>query len=129
MNRKALIAAINRTVESPGFLARVLPKLVANVTGPGIVFAAADGAGGKPRIAPVIALRALNAQGSQYELMIYGDIGESWYGSSVLAADVVAQLNELPPTVAQINVRINSYGGSVSDGLAIYNALNRMAAT
>jgi hypothetical protein len=26
-------------------------------------------------------------------------------------------------------VRINSYGGSVSDGLAIYNALNRMGAT
>lgn len=82
-----------------------------------------------PFIAPVMSLRAINQLGTQYELMIYGDIGESWYGSSVLAADVVAQLNALPPTVGQINVRINSYGGSVSDGLAIYNALKRMAAT
>lgn len=90
------------------------------------VFAAAEG--GDIRIASVMKLRPLNAVGSQYELMIYGDIGESWYGSSVAAADVVKQLNELPPTVQQINVRINSYGGSVSDGLAIYNALNRMAA-
>lgn len=83
----------------------------------------------RPYIAPVMALRALNLLGTQYELLIYGDIGESWWGSSVLAADVVKQLNELPPTVSQINVRVNSYGGSVSDGLAIYNALKRMAAT
>jgi len=102
---------------------------IAGVAGlPKAVFAAADG-GGKPHIAPVMAVRPVNQLGTQYELIIYGDIGESWYGNSVLAADVVKQLNELPPTVAQINVRINSYGGSVSDGLAIYNALNRMGAT
>ena len=91
-------------------------------------YAAADGAG-KPHIAPVMALQPVNQLSSQYELIIYGDIGESWFGNSVLAADVVKQLNELPQTVVQINVRINSYGGSVSDGLAIYNALKRMAAT
>jgi ATP-dependent protease ClpP protease subunit len=82
-----------------------------------------------PYIAPVVALRPVDSNGTSYELLIYGDIGESWWGDSVLAADVVKQLNDLPPTVAQINVRINSYGGSCSDGFAIYNALNRMAAT
>jgi ATP-dependent protease ClpP protease subunit len=105
----------------------IFAGIAASVSAP--VFAAADGGADRPHIAPVVALRAINQTGTQYELLIYGDIGESWYGSSVLAADVVKQLNELPPTVSQINVRINSYGGSVSDGLAIYNSLRRMAAT
>lgn len=95
--------------------------------------ATATGAGQEqhlgPYIAPVVALRPVDSTGTQYELLIYGDIGESWWGDSVLAADIVKQLNELPPTVAQINVRINSYGGSCSDGFAIFNALNRMGAT
>ena len=55
------------------------------------------------------------------ELMVYGDIGESWFGDSVAAREVVAQLNELD--AEHILVRINSYGGSVSDGIAIHNAL------
>ena len=54
-----------------------------------------------------------------------GDIGDSWWGESVTAQSVVEQLNALDAAVTQINVRINSYGGSVSDGMAIYNALRR----
>lgn len=61
------------------------------------------------------------------ELLIYGDIGDSWWDESVTAADVVKQLNEI--TASTIDVRINSYGGSVTDGLAIYNALKRHKAT
>ncbi|MGH8032510.1 MAG: ClpP-like prohead protease/major capsid protein fusion protein [Luteimonas sp.] len=61
------------------------------------------------------------------ELLIYGDIGDSWWGESVAAIDVVKQLNEI--TATTIEVRINSYGGSVTDGLAIYNALKRHKAT
>lgn len=61
------------------------------------------------------------------DLLIYGDIGETWYGESVTAKAVVEELNALD--VDTINVRINSYGGSVSDGLAIYNALRRHKAT
>jgi ATP-dependent protease ClpP protease subunit len=57
------------------------------------------------------------------ELLIYGEIGESWSETSVLARDVVLQLGALPATVTEIHVRINSIGGSVADGLAIYNAL------
>ena len=57
------------------------------------------------------------------EIFIYGDIGESWWGESVTAADFVRELAALDVDV--LTVRINSYGGSVSDGIAIYNAIKR----
>jgi ATP-dependent Clp endopeptidase proteolytic subunit ClpP len=57
------------------------------------------------------------------EVFVYGDIGESWWGESVTAADFVREIAALD--VDELTVRINSYGGSVSDGLAIYNALRR----
>lgn len=61
------------------------------------------------------------------EVYIYGDIGESWYEDSVTAASFVKEIAALD--VETLNVRINSYGGSVTDGLAIYNALRRHKAT
>ena len=61
------------------------------------------------------------------EIYIYGDIGESWWEETVSAADFVRQLNELD--VDAIAVRINSIGGSVPDGLAIFNAMRRHKAT
>jgi len=60
---------------------------------------------------------------TEADLMIYGDIGDSWWSENVTAKGVVDELAEL--NVDYINVYINSYGGSVSDGLAIYNALRR----
>ena len=57
------------------------------------------------------------------EIFVYGDIGESWWGETVTAADFVKEVSALD--VDEITVRINSYGGSVTDGLAIYNALKR----
>lgn len=59
------------------------------------------------------------------EINIYGDIGESWWGDSVTAKNFVDELKDLSDSVTEITVGINSYGGSVSDGLAIYNALKR----
>jgi len=61
------------------------------------------------------------------EIFIYGDIGESWWEETVSAADFVRELNALD--VEAISVRINSIGGSVPDGLAIYNAMKRHKAT
>lgn len=61
-----------------------------------------------------------------YELLCYGDIGESWYGDSVSAKDVVQQLQEVE--AEHIRVRVNSYGGSVTDGIAIYNTLRALSA-
>jgi ATP-dependent protease ClpP protease subunit len=65
-----------------------------------------------------------SATPDEAEVLIYGDIGESWYGDSVTAKQLVEALAELGK-VTKIRARINSYGGSVSDGIAIYNALNR----
>ena len=61
------------------------------------------------------------AHEGEAELLIYGDIGESWWSESVEAKAVAEELSALD--VQTIVVRINSYGGSVSDGLAIFNAL------
>lgn len=68
---------------------------------------------------------AAAAQGAQAaaEIHIYGDIGESWWGESVTASQFVRDINALQAD--RITVRINSYGGSVHDGVAIHNAMKR----
>jgi ATP-dependent protease ClpP protease subunit len=60
---------------------------------------------------------------SSAEILIYGEIGESWYSESVSAADFVREINALE--VDAITVRINSIGGSCPDGIAIHNAIKR----
>lgn len=57
------------------------------------------------------------------EIYIYGNIGDRWDENGVVAADLVRELAALDADT--ITLRINSYGGSVPDGLAIYNALQR----
>lgn len=70
---------------------------------------------------PSMSLRPLAAAG-EVELLVYGDIGENWWGGeSVTAKSVVDQLAAQQADL--IHVRVNSYGGSVADGIAIYNAL------
>jgi ATP-dependent protease ClpP protease subunit len=61
------------------------------------------------------------------EILIYGEIGESWWSESVSAAEFVRELQALD--VDAITVRINSIGGSCPDGIAIYNAIKRHKAT
>lgn len=63
------------------------------------------------------------AAASSAEILIYGEIGDSWLRESVSASDFVRELNALD--VQQIIVRINSIGGSVPDGIAIHNAMKR----
>lgn len=101
-------------------------KPVHNALGLGIRAALRDPQPHHPAIEPVMRVSA--AAAGEAELMIYGDIGENWWGESVTALAVVEQLNALSADTQLINVRINSYGGSVSDGLAIYNALRRQSA-
>lgn len=63
--------------------------------------------------------------GNTAELTIYGDITSfPWLDSDVSAFNLSAQLAEMQG-VTNINVYINSYGGEVGEGLAIYNALKR----
>lgn len=60
------------------------------------------------------------------EIIIYEDIGEGWLGglSAKRFADEVKKIGN----VKDIAVRINSYGGSVFDGLAMYNTLRNHGA-
>lgn len=75
-------------------------------------------------VSDVPSLLRVNAlAGGDAELLIYGPIGESWWSESTTARDVVQQLQGI--AASTITVRINSEGGSVQDGLAIYNALKR----
>ena len=57
------------------------------------------------------------------EIHIFGDIGESWLDETVTAKRFVKDISAIE--AEQITVRINSYGGSVTDGIAIYNAIKR----
>ena len=56
------------------------------------------------------------------QIDIYSDIGESFWGESVSASDVKTMLEDME---GDITVRINSHGGSVFDGFAIYNLLDQ----
>lgn len=58
------------------------------------------------------------------EVLIYGVIGESWWEESITARQFVADFKKLEKDHDTINVRLNSPGGSVFDGLAIFNAIS-----
>ena len=56
------------------------------------------------------------------ELYIFGDIvDEAWCENDVVGSSLCQEIKEL--NTKQINVYINSYGGSVASGLGIYNQL------
>ena len=64
----------------------------------------------------------LKQSDSNAELLIYGDITSwKWYEDDVCAYDLAKELKEL--NGIDLTVRINSYGGEVAQGLAIYNLL------
>ena len=68
---------------------------------------------------------SLETEGEKADLYIYGDITSwPWLESDVSAYLLSKKLEELKD-VSEINVYINSYGGEVAEGLAIYNALKR----
>lgn len=59
--------------------------------------------------------------GGAAELLIMEPIGEDGFGAGVSATQVVAFLDD--NHTREVNVRINSPGGFVFDGMVIYNAL------
>jgi len=65
----------------------------------------------------------IKAKGGHAEVLIFGDIGESWNNESVTAKKFVQEFGAI--IAPDITVRINSYGGSVIDAAAIYNAIRR----
>ena len=67
--------------------------------------------------------------GTTVAIEIYGDITEwPWIESDTSAFGLVQQIKNLED-VDEITVGINSYGGEVKEGLAIYNALKNSKAT
>lgn len=64
-----------------------------------------------------------NKEKQEADLTIFGDITSwDWKESDVSSYNLSRQLQELND-VKTINVHINSYGGEVAEGLAIYNSL------
>ncbi|MBD5402023.1 Clp protease ClpP [bacterium] len=58
-------------------------------------------------------------------IFLYGDIGDSY---DVSSGRIVSELLEAEKTSRRINVRINSNGGDVYSGIAIFNALKNSQA-
>jgi ATP-dependent Clp protease protease subunit len=65
----------------------------------------------------------MKAEAGVGEIVIYGEIGKSWWDDDAMSAkqfdDELKALGE----VTQINLRINSPGGDAFDGIAIHNML------
>jgi ATP-dependent protease ClpP protease subunit len=91
------------------------------------VNAAMERAGSPRTDVPGLAMRPA-ADGSTAELMIYGRIGGGgWFDEGISAADVAALLRDIGPR--PLDVRINSGGGDVFDGVAIHSLLARHPGT
>lgn len=67
---------------------------------------------------------SLYQEGNEATIHIYGDIVSwEWFESDVSSYTLSKELDGIDADV--INVYINSYGGEVAEGLAIYNSLKR----
>ena len=69
----------------------------------------------------------IQAKNKVAEIWLYGDIGESMWGDSISAKQFADELKKAG-AVSTILLHINSPGGSVFDGVAIYNQLRSHAA-
>lgn len=58
------------------------------------------------------------------EILLYGDIGMGGWGEGVSAKEFAAELKDAGD-VSFINLRINSAGGDIFDGMAIFSQLQR----
>lgn len=85
--------------------------------------------------APHVMQLVTDAGSGVARMTIYGDIapadwltvlmGEDGTGTTTAALDVSRALASLSADVTDVEVHINSYGGDVSEGVAIYNALRQ----
>jgi ATP-dependent Clp protease protease subunit len=66
-----------------------------------------------------------NKADDKAEMIIYGSIGATWEDSGVSAKQFHDELSKLPASTKEITLRINSPGGSVFDGITIYERLKQ----
>lgn len=79
--------------------------------------------------APKVWYRVQAKKGSVAEVFIYDQIGRNFFGEGVAAEDFIKELKALDlKTGDTLNVRINSPGGSVFEGIAIHNYLRTLKA-
>lgn len=69
-------------------------------------------------------IKAAKGKEKTAEIWIYDDIGEFWFGGGITAKSFADALKDFGD-VDVLNIYINSAGGLVADGLAIYNTLKR----
>lgn len=68
----------------------------------------------------------MNKAQTEAQMIIYGSIGDSWWDDAAVSADKFGkELDQLPNSITTINLRLNSPGGSVFDGIAIFNRLKQ----
>jgi ATP-dependent Clp protease protease subunit len=74
--------------------------------------------------APIAPVRgySIRAAGKNGEIVLYDEIGESFWGGGISAQKFKNDLDALGK-VTNIDLRINSPGGQVFDGMTIYNLL------
>jgi ATP-dependent Clp protease protease subunit len=71
----------------------------------------------------------MKAEDGSAEIVIYDEIGQSWWGEETVSAkQFLDDLNALGD-VSAITLRINSPGGDVFDGVAIHNSIKNHKAT
>lgn len=77
-------------------------------------------------------LKIVNKSATEAEIIIYAGIGQSGFWDSpdsmISAKQFSDELKNIPSTVNTLNIRINSPGGDVFDGIAIYNRLKQYKA-
>jgi ATP-dependent protease ClpP protease subunit len=61
------------------------------------------------------------------KIFIFDDIGQNWWGEGISSKEFIEEINALD--VDEIDLLINSWGGYVHDGYAIYNGLADHPAT
>jgi len=66
-----------------------------------------------------------NKNATTAEITIYSSIGEDFWGDAVSAKSFHNELKNLSDKITNIDVRINSPGGDVFDGITIYNRLKQ----
>lgn len=84
---------------------------------------------------PMWVIQKAEKQDNTMELYLYDDIvadSEDWWSGEKIESDTSAnhiqRVLEESKDAKQINIYINSYGGDVKEGLAIYNQLKRHSA-
>ncbi len=64
-----------------------------------------------------------NKSETEADILMYDEIGEGYFGGGITSKAFSEELKKLPSSVKTINLRINSPGGSVFEGMTIYQRL------